>query len=513
MQTIWGYAETRDGYQFALITEDGTRVAVERPDGAILERDADETADGAEDNPGGIEDGKLVVVEGEVVERAFDDRTGAYRDVAVERPLRVRAQRIAVGRLAYKRIAESFQLRAIPEEDYVDPFEDIDSVAVPLFEAGDDPKAGPLRATDVTAKAMREYPGIGLPVLCLAFFVFMLWLTWRGWDVRWSGTELIQSLAYGFAMLAGFIAYRPQVRPPPLFVRNEPMERVTKDEYLALGLILLTPLAPLFFDPDGGPIGTAVVGAFTMAITLSCLRHQRVRRVRSVRHLRTLLGAAAPANASPALDRGCSTPEADARPESLVGIWRGVVVDPTPALVGDAPVALARTHDTAVSEKTEIEFEGGEEREKKTQVRHEWSRFQTRDTFLVDTGRGVIEVDPNEIAWTSTYAIRTRVFSPGELIQSSRTEPFRHCAIPVGGQVLVAGRVEPSSRLTEWRLCGLDGDHPAVVIGAGATGVPERYIRKALYSRQVTVAALWLVAVAHVATVSGLWLRYVVGGG
>lgn len=515
MQTIWGYADTKNSSGLSLLTEDGVRVAIERGVGIRVESDGDGELPR-------IEDGKLVVVEGEVLEREFDDSV-AYRQAALERPSRVRAHRIAVGQLAYRRIAESFQMRAIANEEYVDPFEDIDSVAVPLFseDQNGDPSeapAGALTATDITPAALRAYPGIFLPVLCLGFFVAMTALTLRIWNpVHLAGTELIQIAAHSFAWLSGFVAMCPQIRPPPLFVHNEPLDRVTTATYLPLVTSLLLPLTPFVIDLAAGLLGTTMVAVFTLLISVMYLRTQRGRRAESIAYAEAFLRDL-PARAE-------RSSLSDESLQSAVGVWTGVVVDPTPSLVGEQPVALARTHDT-VLKKLDTDASGQStgdgatsdgatdssadiSPESASDVRHEWSRFQTRDTFLIDTGDGVIEVDPTDLVWTSTYAIRARVLKPEELMRSSEFEPFRHCAIPVGGRVLVAGRVERAPRVAEWQLRRV-GDRRPLVIAGGPSSVPEPYIRKALRSRRRTVYGLWIVTVAHGLTMAGLLLRQAV---
>lgn len=506
MQIIWGYTDTfLKGRDFSLVTEDGTRVVVEHPDGVEIDFEPPAETESAGAAVGAIERGKLVVVAGVVLERRFSD-DGAYRHVAIERPSRVRAHEIAVGQLAYRRVAESFQMRVIAQDEYVDPFEDIDSIAVPLFTSDDadedrDKSVGALTATDITAAALHAYPGLFLPFLCLLFFAGLAALTVRIWDFPRADLALVQVATYCFACLVGFIALCPQVRPPPLFVRHEPMERITTAPYLPLALNAALPAGPLFIELDAGLLPTLLIVACTLALTWLYLKSQVQRLARTASYAEEMLFALP--------RRAVSRSLSDDSVDEITGVWWGTVIDPTPALVGAEPVALARTHDTAIREQRDSDGERDSSLEYATHVRQEWSRFQTRDTFLVDTGDGVIEVEPTEVAWTSTYAIRARVLKPEELMRSGDTEPFRHCAIPVGGRVLVAGRVRREQRVAEWQLHGVDEKRP-LVVGSGPDGVPELYMRQALRRRRLTVSALYLAAAAHVIAVGGLLVRAIV---
>ncbi len=168
-----------------------------------------------------------------------------------------------------------------------------------------------------------------------------------------------------------------------------------------------------------------------------------------------------------ALIRALSAPRGAAHGLQAERTWRGWIADPTPTYAAHELVAIAAV---------EVFRESGAEPSRKT---HDRDHFLSQRTFELHTESDVVEVEGQDILWTSSAEYEAH----GKFAQRT------YSAVCIGAPAVLYATFYRQDEHAPWRVRP-DADQPAVLL-AGLTGEdPELEAQSSLRSNRVILGAI-----------------------
>ena len=155
-----------------------------------------------------------------------------------------------------------------------------------------------------------------------------------------------------------------------------------------------------------------------------------------------------------------------------IGSIVGVVRDPSPVKLRDMTVALAREHD--------IEVVGGSD---PNIVR---TTVHNRDTFLVETGDAIYEVDPAQALWASAIVTNTKT-AKGR---------FEREVVPIGARIVICGSARLVAAGVPARIEAAHGDQPVRFYVTRSDGDPRGELERMCRAHWRCAVGIALMALA-----------------
>lgn len=379
-----------------------------------------------------IREGDRVVVAGEALEHAFDDRTAGPRAAPVRRLTRMKASVIAVG-------------------------EDADALVTRALRGGKGKKTKPTKPPARRRKPSASVVAAAASALFAVLAFVMPRAPLQADFVAWSA-----------GLFAAGAALAAAARMPRFVYGGKPasiaLEDHRKHVALATGLALSLAFFPTFDDAIGygsthrsPPINASYVSVVAVAVQIAVVLFLTARATsRGASLLRVLLR-------SPSWG-----------PRDLDDVWgatEGTVRDPTPVKI--------EGEEHAVANVIEREVRSGSDPDIVVE------KVLNRGTFFVESDAGSFELDPTHATWASAVRLVPPEENRKDADRSKVTD-----VVPIGGTVLVAGR---ASREWKGRPATIAGAGPeSLLFFATAAGRSPR----ARARRVLAVRLLGLLAVA-----------------